>query len=118
FLEKIKADGINTNNVKTVHARAEDLARNPQFRDKYNLTVSRAVSNLASLTELCVPFIGLHGFFIAMKGFEVEEELKEAEKIISLTGGKLVEVKKYDLFETGSKRSLVKIKKVRKTPAD
>ncbi len=107
---------LNLNNVELVHSRAEDLAKNKEYREKFDKTVSRAVANLSTLAEYDLPFIKNGGQMVAMKGFEIDEELKNAEKAINILGGKVKEVNKFNLIDTDNKRSIVVIDKIKATP--
>ena len=113
FLDEVIAE-LGLQKITTVHARAEELARNKEYRETFDLVVSRAVANLASLSEYCVPFVKLGGKFISYKSGEIEEELTNAKRAIFLLGGKTEEVVKFDLYE--QKRSFVLIKKEKGTP--
>lgn len=113
FLDEVIAK-LGLQKITTVHARAEELARNKEYRETFDLVVSRAVANLASLSEYCVPFVKLGGKFISYKSGEIEEELTNAKRAIFLLGGKTEEVVKFDLYE--QKRSFVLIKKEKGTP--
>ena len=102
-------------NVETIHARAEELARNKQHREKYDLCVSRAVANMAVLAEYCLPFIKVGGCLMAYKGPEAAEEAEAAKNAIKLLGGNLAEIydaslEKYDIYH-----KIVVIKKVKNT---
>ena len=88
--------------------------KNKEYREQYDLVVSRAVANLASLGEYCIPFVKLGGEFISYKSGEIEEEVKNAKNAVFLLGGKVKEVYKFDLYE--QKRSFVRIEKVKGTP--
>lgn len=110
-IEEIGLEGI-----KTVHGRAEDGARKPEFREQFDLSVSRAVSRLASLSEYCMPFVKEGGHFVSYKSGKVSEELTEAKKAIFELGGKLENEVDFTLLGTDMERSLVVIEKVRKTP--
>lgn len=79
-------------NVETFHGRAEDAGRMKEFRENFDLCISRAVANLATLSELCIPFVKNGGYFIAYKGPGVYEELEAAEKSIKILGGEVVSV--------------------------
>lgn len=107
---------LNLNNVELVHSRAEDLAKNKEYREKFDKTISRAVANLSTLAEYDLPFIKNGGQMVAMKGFEIDEELKNAEKAINILGGKVKEVNKFNLIDTDNKRSIVVIDKIKATP--
>lgn len=112
FLNEV-ISAIGLTDIETVHARAEELARNKNHREKYDICVSRAVANLASLTELCMPFVKQGGYFIALKGPKAEEEVQEAKKAIELLGGEFVEIQNYAIDETDLDHNLVIIKKIK-----
>ena len=104
-------------NVVTLHARAEELAKNKAHREKYDLCVSRAVANMAVLAEYCLPFIKVGGFLMAYKGPEAENEVREAEHALSLLGGRAEEIRNGNLKEFGIDHKVVVIKKVSNTPS-
>ena len=108
---------IGIRNVSTVHARAEELARNKAHREKYDLCVSRAVANLATLSEYCLPFIRQGGYLFAYKGPDAEEEIDQAQKAIFLLGGQLERVESAPLNRYGLDHRILFIKKIRNTPA-
>lgn len=82
-------DELGINNVTTFHGRAEDAAKQKDMREAFDLCVSRAVANLTSLSELCIPFVKVGGYFVAYKGPGAYDEAKEAENAINILGGKL-----------------------------
>ncbi len=100
----------------TVHGRAEDLSRQDGFRDSYDLCVSRAVANLSTLSEYCLPFVKRGGKFIAYKSGQTEEEARAAEKAIVLLGGRAEERIEFVLPNSEISRSLYVIGKTGKTP--
>ncbi len=106
---------LELQDIETVHGRAEDAGRNPQFREKYQLCVSRAVANLSSLSEYCLPFVEKQGYFISYKSGNVEEELLQAKKAVHILGGEAPEVTYFALADTDNERSLVKIRKTANT---
>lgn len=110
-------DTLGLDNVTTVHARAEDGGRVESLREKFDVAVSRAVANLSTLSELCLPFVKVGGCFVSMKGPGVEEELTNATKAISLLGGKVEKVIPYEIPTTDLSHNLVVIRKISKTPA-
>lgn len=112
--EVIKELGLEK--VKIVHGRAEDLAQNKEYREKYDKVISRAVANLATLSEYDLPFIKIKGKMIAMKGYEIEEELNNAKKAIEILGGKVEKVEKFSLIDTENKRSIILVNKLKSTP--
>ena len=115
FLSEV-CNALNLENVQLIHSRAEDLAKNNDYREKFDKSVSRAVANLSTLSEYDLPFIKKGGKMIAMKGFEIDEELNNAEKAINILGGKIKEINKFTLIDTDNKRSIVVIDKVKPTP--
>ena len=114
FLNEV-VETLQLKQVETVHGRAEELAKNKKYREQFDLCVSRAVANLSSLSEYCIPFVKEGGRFISYKSGEIEEEVDQAKRAIHVLGGKLDQVYKFDLHE--QKRSFVIIEKVKKTPA-
>lgn len=110
-------DALSLKNIRAVHGRAEEYGIKPEYREKYDYAVARAVAGLPVLCEYCLPFVRTGGLFIAMKGPSVEEELQEAGKAISVLGGELVGVRKFVLPFSDYERSVVLIKKCRHTPA-
>ena len=113
FLQEV-IDELHLEKIEAVHARAEELGKNKAYREMYDLVVSRAVANLSSLEEYCVPFVNIGGNFIYYKSGEIEEEVANAKNATFLLGGKVKDVYKFDLYE--QKRSFVIIEKVKGTP--
>lgn len=108
---------LNLTDIITVHSRAEDLAHNIDFREKFDFCVPRAVANLSTLTELCLPFVRKDGYFIPYKSDKTSEEIASASKAIKLIGGKLEKVENYVLPDSDINRTLIFIKKVNNTPS-
>lgn len=102
-------------NVETLAMRAEDAAKMPEYREGFDICISRAVARLNILDEICIPFVKKGGTFIAMKGALSDEEYAEAKKGISLLGGSLTENKKSTLADFGE-RALLVIEKTSNTP--
>ena len=113
FLNEV-IEALKLDNIEAVHGRAEELARDGKYREKYDLCVSRAVANLSTLSEYCLPFVTLGGEFISYKSGEVEEEAQAAKSAIFLLGGKVINTLKFSLGE--SSRSFIVIEKVKGTP--
>ena len=113
FLDEV-IEKLELKKVKTIHARAEELARNKGYRESYDLVVSRAVANLSTLGEYCIPFVKKGGLFISYKSGEIEEEVNGAKKAISILGGQMKDVFKFEL--SNQKRSFVIIEKEKETP--
>lgn len=106
----------NSFEIIAVHGRAEEAARNAMYREQFDLCVSRAVANTATLSEYCLPFIKVGGKFIPYKASDIEEELNQGKKAIQVLGGKLTEVKKLTLPNSDIERSFLFIDKVKNTP--
>ncbi len=115
FLKSV-IDELKLCDIEAVHGRAEEAARNTTYREQFDLCVSRAVANLATLSEYTLPFVKIGGMCIPYKAAGVEEEVDTAKKAIQILGGKLTTVKKVALPETEIERSFILIDKVKKTP--
>ena len=102
--------------AQLIHSRAEEGGQNFDLRECYDFAVSRAVAQLNVLCEYCLPYVRLSGSFIAFKGGESDEEIKNASKAIQTLGGKKTDVYKFDLPENSGSRTLVIIEKVQPTP--
>lgn len=109
------AQELGMSDVKFIHARAEDAGRDAALRERFDLSVSRAVARLALLCELCLPFCRIGGRFVAYKGPDAEAEIDEAAKALKVMGGKVEAVHKFTLPNSDSSRTLVVIKKVHRT---
>lgn len=109
-------EALQLTEITAIHGRAEELARQRNYRQAFDLCVSRAVSNLSTLSEYCLPFVQIGGTFVSYKSAEVDDELDAAKKAIFLLGGKLSRVEKFQLAQSDSGRSLVCIDKVNGTP--
>jgi len=107
---------IELKNIYTIHGRAEDFSRKIEYREKSDAAVSRAVANLAVLSELCIPYVKVGGYFVAMKGPSVEGEIKDGKNAISILGGKIDDIIKIEIENSDLKHNLVVIKKVKETP--
>lgn len=107
---------LGLEDVETIHGRAEDFAKPSMKRESYDLCVSRAVANLASLSEYCLPYVKIGGYFIPYKSGKVDEELEESKKAVFLLGGKIEEEVKFMLPDSDISRSLIKIRKASATP--
>lgn len=107
---------LGLKNIETLHGRAEDYAKKSEYREKFDLCVSRAVANLSTLSEYCIPFVKVGGEFISYKSGTSDEEINEAQGAVSILGGKIEKTEKFKLPGTDMGRALVKIKKEKHTP--
>lgn len=101
--------------IETLHGRAEDYARDKNYREAFDVCVSRAVANLSTLSEYCIPYVKVGGVFISYKAGQLDEELKASERAIKLLGGEIKEVHKLTLPDTDIDRTFVVIKKTAAT---
>ena len=113
---KAETGKLGLKNINAIHGRAEDLARNLDFREKFDLCVSRAVANLSTLAEYCIPFININGFFIPYKSGNVEDEIEKSKKALQVLHGTIEGICHYALPENAGERTLVKIRKEEQTP--
>jgi 16S rRNA (guanine527-N7)-methyltransferase len=110
------ADAIGLVNVEVVHGRAEDLARDSKYREHFDLCVSRAVANLATLAELCLPFVKVGGTFISYKGPNCSAEVGEAQNAVRMMGGMINRIEQPKLEQFPSEHTMIYMNKVKKTP--
>lgn len=115
FLQDV-INELGLTDIEAVHGRAEEAARNKKYREKYDLCVSRAVANISTLSEYCLPFVKVGGQFISYKSGNIDEELDSAKKGIKILGGSITDVHKFDLGENKQGRSFVIIDKNQPTP--
>lgn len=115
FLDEVIRE-LGLQGIETVHGRAEDAARKQEYREQYDLSVSRAVSRLAALCEYCMPYVKEGGVFVSYKSGKASEELVEAQKAISVLGGKVMKEEDFKLYGTDMDRTLLVIQKVKNTP--
>ena len=107
---------LNLTDISAVHGRAEDFGQNKDYREKFDIAVSRAVASLNILSEYCLPFVKVGGYFISMKGQDVEEEMKESSKAISILGGRVEKKVDVTIPNSDITHSLIIIKKIKETP--
>lgn len=115
FLQEM-IDTLKLKEITAVHGRAEEGARDKNMREKYDFAVSRAVANMAVLSEYCIPFVKVGGYFIPYKTGTVEEEITQGKKAIQILGGKIEKIEKLMLPDSDISRSFVFIKKEKQTP--
>ena len=114
FLNEI-INKLGLKKINAIHSRAEELAKIPEHREKYDIAVSRAVANLSTLSEYMIPFVKVGGKCICMKGSNIEEELKTAKNAIKELGGEIEKVINFKLPDSDNERNIIIIKKVRNT---
>ncbi len=114
FLNEVVSN-LGLDHITTLHGRAEDFAKKAEYREQFDLCVSRAVANLSTLSEYCIPYIRTGGMFIPYKSGTIDEELRQSEKAVLMLGGKIEETVKFQLPDTEIGRSFVRIKKIAET---
>lgn len=107
---------LGLKNVTTIHSRAEDGARKPELREKFDVATSRAVANMAVLSEFCMPYVKKGGHFVALKGPSVDEELENGANAIKILGGELKGIIEISIEETDLKHNIVEVKKIKECP--
>ena len=115
FLQEV-IEGLELKEITAVHGRAEELARKTEYREQFDCCVSRAVANLASLSEYCLPFVRVGGCFVPYKSEKIQEEVRGAEKAVRILGGKIERQEEFMLPESDIYRCLLCIRKERQTP--
>ncbi len=115
FLNEV-IEELGLENIETIHGRAEDFGKDQKYREQFDLCLSRAVANLSTLSELCLPFVKRGGYFISYKSGQVDEELQDAKRAIQLLGGKNTRMEKFELPNSDISRSFVVISKAISTP--
>lgn len=114
FLQEI----LNENNLENaicIHGRAEDFGKDLKYREKYDIATARAVANMSTLLELCMPFVKVGGKFICMKGNNLEE-IKDAENALKMLGGEIEKIENFIIPDTDIERNIIIVKKVKETP--
>ena len=115
FLNEV-INQLGLEKITAIHGRAEEFARKEEYREQFDLCVSRAVANLATLSEYCLPYVKKGGKFIPYKSGAIEEEMESSKKAVQVLGGKIKEVKTFELPDSDISRSLVVIHKEKETP--
>ena len=114
FLDEV-INQLGLTDIEAVHARAEEWARKQDYRENYTVAVSRAVANLSTLVEYCLPFVKVGGYFVAYKSVDIDIEASNSQNSVKLLGGEIEYIYKFRLPDTDIDRSVVFIKKVKNT---
>ena len=116
FLDEV-INQLGLTDIEAVHARAEEFGQNKNYREKFDIATSRAVANLATLSEYLVPLVKIGGKIISMKASNAKEEINDAQKAIEVLGGKIEKIEEFDLPESDIGRTIIIIDKNKCTPA-
>ena len=114
FLDEVISQ-LELTEIRTIHGRAEEYARKEEYREQFNLCVSRAVANLSTLSEYCLPYIQVGGIFVPYKSGEIDDEVEHSKKAVRILGGNIKDVMKFELPGTDIHRSFVLIHKEQHT---
>lgn len=114
FLDEVISQ-LGLTEIRTIHGRAEEYARKEEYREQFDLCVSRAVANLSTLSEYCLPYIQVGGMFVPYKSGEIDDEVEQSKKAVRILGGNIKEVMKFELPGTDIHRSFVLIHKEQHT---
>jgi 16S rRNA (guanine527-N7)-methyltransferase len=106
---------IKLEKLEIIHTRAEDLAQKNDYREKYDIATTRAVSNFTTIIEYMLPFVKVNGIAICMKGPNYKDELEEAKKAIEILGGKIEKIDSYNLGKDNERNNII-IRKIKQTP--
>lgn len=109
----IVINSLGLKNVKTIHARAEEGSRQKELREKFDIATSRAVANMSMLSEFCMPYVKIKGYFIPLKGPSIEEELENGKNAVKILGGEIKEVREVKVEDTDLKHNLVVVRKIK-----
>ena len=113
-------DAINKmglDKIGAIHGRAEEFGHNKEYREKFDIATSRAVANMATLSEYLIPFVKVNGMVVAMKGSDVKQEIDESKRAINVLGGKIFGVEEFNLPDTDIRRNVILIEKEKHTLA-
>ena len=114
FLDEVISQ-LGLTEIRTIHGRAEEYARKEEYREQFDLCVSRAVANLSTLSEYCLPYIQVGGMFVPYKSGEIDDEVEQSKKAVRILGGNIKKVMKFELPGTDIHRSFVLIHKEQHT---
>ena len=114
FLDEVISQ-LGLTEICTIHGRAEEYARKEEYREQFDLCVSRAVANLSTLSEYCLPYIQVGGIFIPYKSGEIDDEVEQSKKAVRILGGNIKDIMKFELPGTDIHRSFVLIHKEQHT---
>ena len=115
FLDEVIRE-LNLEKIETIHSRVEDFGKDKRYREKFDIATSRAVANLATLSEYLLPLVKVGGKVISMKGSLIEEELENSKNAIKILGGKIEKVDEFNLPNSDISRNIVLIDKIKETP--
>ena len=107
---------LNLKNIETIHIRIEEFGQNTKYREKFDYSTARAVANLSTLSEYLLPIVKVGGQVICMKGSNIQDEINQSKKALSILGGTLNNIEEFKLAETENTRNIILIDKIKNTP--
>jgi len=116
FLQEV-VNKLGLKNIEIVHARAEEFGQNKKYRETFDISTSRAVANLSTLSEYLIPLVKVGGKVISMKAAEAQEEINDAKKAIEVLGGKIEKIDEFNLPQSDIGRTVIIIRKEKQTPS-
>lgn len=115
FLNEV-IEQLNLKNIETIHIRIEEFGQNTKYREKFDYSTARAVANLSTLSEYLLPIVKVRGQVICMKGSNIQDEINQSKKALSILGGTLNNIEEFKLAETENTRNIILIDKIKNTP--
>lgn len=115
FLNEV-IEKLDLKHITTIHSRVEEFGKNRKYREKFDVATSRAVANLATLSEYMLPLVKIGGKSICMKGPEISQEIENSKRAIKILGGRVEKIDEFELASTNNKRNIITILKIEKTP--
>ena len=115
FLNEV-IEQLNLKNIETIHIRIEEFGQNTKYREKFDYSTARAVANLSTLSEYLLPIVKVGGQVICMKGSNIQDEINQSKKALSILGGTLNNIEEFKLAETENTRNIILIDKIKNTP--
>ena len=115
FLNEV-IETLGLSKITAIHGRAEDFAKQKEYREQFDYVVSRAVANLTVLSEYCIPYVKQDGYFLPYKSGDIQEEAKSAKKAVNILGGKIEDIISFEIPDTDMARTILKIHKTKVTP--
>ena len=115
FLQEV-VNKLGLNNIEIIHARAEEFGQNKKYRENFDVSTSRAVANLSTLSEYLIPLVKVGGKIVSMKAADAHEEIKDAQRAIEVLGGNVEKIEEFNLPQSDIGRTVVIIRKNKQTP--
>lgn len=115
FLNEV-IETLGLSKITAIHGRAEDFAKQKEYREQFDYVVSRAVANLTVLSEYCIPYVKQDGYFLPYKSGDIKEEAKSAKKAVNILGGNIEDIISFEIPDTDMARTILKIHKIKVTP--